>query len=165
MTRRPQWVLPVIIGSVIGLIVIVAVIFGVRWSRSTWGDSMATATTSPTTITSVMTQTTTVSRTPTTELQTPEPQTPEREPTDRTTRAAPVPPVASAQWYAQFGAFDDYDNAVAVRDEHYGSLIMPGEMLGSVAGYVVARPAASRAVAQQVCDRFSSGQCVVKERS
>ncbi|NDK90627.1 hypothetical protein GYA93_13710 [Gordonia desulfuricans] len=174
MTPRSQWVLPVVIGSVIGVIVIVAVIFGVRWSRSTWGDSVATGTTSPTTVTSVVTQTTTVARsttrTPgsrTTEPRTTESRTtPERETTgaERTTRPAPVPPVASAHWYAQFGAFDDYDNAVAVRDEHYGSLILPGEMLGSPARYVVARPATSQAVAQQVCDHFSTGHCLVKER-
>lgn len=164
---RPPWVVPVVVGCVVGLIAVAAVIVGLKLSGGQWntGPSTAAGSTAPTV---VVTQTTTESATPTETTPddtTPEDTTPQgSEPSDAPTPSLPVPPVADTVWYAQFGAFGSYRRAEQARDNHYGSLILPGEMLGSGSRYVVARPAESRTDAEDVCAHFDSGSCVVKQR-
>lgn len=169
---RPPWVIPVVVGCVVGLIAVAAVIVGLKLSGGQWntGPSTAAGSTAPTV---VVTQTTTESATPTEttpddttpEDTTPEDTTPQgSEPSDAPTPSLPVPAVADTVWYAQFGAFGSYRRAEQARDNHYGSLILPGEMLGSGSRYVVARPAESRTDAEDVCAHFDSGSCVVKQR-
>lgn len=164
---RPPWVVPVVVGCVVGLIAVAAVIVGLKLSGGQWntGPSTAAGSTAPTV---VVTQTTTESATPTETTPddtTPEDTTPQgSEPSDAPTPSLPVPAVADTVWYAQFGAFGSYRRAEQARDNHYGSLILPGEMLGSGSRYVVARPAESRTDAEDVCAHFDSGSCVVKQR-
>ncbi|MBE7192722.1 hypothetical protein LH935_15160 [Gordonia polyisoprenivorans] len=164
---RPPWVIPVVVGCVVGLIAVAAVIVGLKLSGGQWntGPSTAAGSTAPTV---VVTQTTTESATPTETTPddtTPEDTTPQgSEPSDAPTPSLPVPAVADTVWYAQFGAFGSYRRAEQARDNHYGSLILPGEMLGSGSRYVVARPAESRTDAEDVCAHFDSGSCVVKQR-
>ena len=164
---RPPWVVPVVVGCVVGLIAVAAVIVGLKLSGGQWntGPSTAAGSTAPTI---VVTQTTTESATPTETTPddtTPEDTTPQgSEPSDAPTPSLPVPAVADTVWYAQFGAFGSYRRAEQARDNHYGSLILPGEMLGSGSRYVVARPAESRTDAEDVCAHFDSGSCVVKQR-
>ncbi|OPX14896.1 hypothetical protein [Gordonia sp. i37] len=159
---RPPWVVPVVVGCVVGLIAVAAVIVGLKLSGGQWntGPSTAAGSTAPTI---VVTQTTTESATPT-ETTTDDTTPADSEPSDAPTPSLPVPPVADTVWYAQFGAFGSYRRAEQARDNHYGSLILPGEMLGSGSRYVVARPTSSRTDAEDVCAHFDSGSCVVKQR-
>ena len=171
---RSPWVIPVVVGAVIGVIVIGAVIVGIKLSRGQWNSVDAESTSGSTTSTVVVTETTTESPTTTEDTTPPEDTTSEdttmpEDPaqanqSDQQTSSLPVPPIADTSWYAQFGAFNDYDRAESVRDKHYGSLILPGEMVGSSSRYVVARPTASRGDAEAVCAEFSTGSCVVKPR-
>lgn len=186
--RRP-WVIPVIVGGLIGLIVVTGVVVGLKLAADDdWASAVDTATSSTTTSSTPSTVTVTETAPATTDSPDPDstdpdstdpdstspdttdpdstsPDTTDPDTTDPDSTSLPVPPVADAAWYAQFGAFDDYARAEVVRDEHYGSLILPGEMVGSSARYVVARPTDSRHAAQQVCAQFADGGCIVKHRS
>ncbi|MEP9414010.1 hypothetical protein ABLE92_06610 [Gordonia sp. VNQ95] len=174
--QRSPWVIPVIVGVVVGVIVVGAVIVGVKLSRGQWNSVEAESDSGSTTSTVVITETAPAT-TPTT-AETSRPSSTEDlddsgggadsggpDGDDTGTPDLPVPPIADTEWYAQFGAFDDYGGAEAVRDEHYGSLILPGEMVGSSSRYVVARPTRSRGDAEDVCAQFSDGACIVKHRS
>ncbi|WP_246007756.1 SPOR domain-containing protein [Gordonia oryzae] len=160
---RPPWVVPVVVGCVVGLIIVAAVIVGLTLSGGPWNTGSSTAADSTAAPTVVVTETTTESATPT-ETTTGDNTQENSDPSDTPTPSLPVPPVADTVWYAQFGAFGSYRRAEQARDNHYGSLILPGEMLGSGSRYVVARPAESRADAEDVCAHFDSGTCVVKQR-
>ncbi|MGB3303156.1 SPOR domain-containing protein [Gordonia sp. (in: high G+C Gram-positive bacteria)] len=77
---------------------------------------------------------------------------------------AATPPVQSpsSPWYAQFGAYNNYDNAQAEVSLHDGAVILPGSRVGSTSAYVVVRPTASEAEAQRVCAKFAEGSCYVR---
>lgn len=170
-SSRPPWLIPVLIGVVVGLVVIGGVALGLSLSRGGFKSSVASATDSSTTQVTVTETSPAQRETPddsddvgsepdSEDSQSPESVSPDQ---DSAEPELPVPPVSETTWYAQFGAFLDYDNAVQVRDQHYGSLILPGEMVGSSSRYVVARPAASRSDAEYVCAQFDTGACVVRE--
>ncbi|GEE03250.1 hypothetical protein nbrc107696_36960 [Gordonia spumicola] len=161
MNTRRDWVLPAIVGVIV---VLVGVLGIVAWlvmtdkpstSAADEASSVPTTTlrqapqrTSTVTVTPPQTVTQTV-QPPVTVTQTP-----------RTTIAAPDS--GSAPYYAQFGAFDSYENAVAMRDQHYNSVITSGSSVGSSSRWVVVRPASSYSEAASVCAQFSDGSCVVK---
>ena len=171
---RPPWLLPVLIGVAVALVVIGAVALGLQLSHRGAHSTPASGASATTGVTVTVTESSAADE-PETSAEPDSTDLPDRtddsdEPSDDSPEGADestpnidVPPIARAAWYAQFGGFNDYDNAVSVRDEHYGALILPGEMVGSQSRYVVARPTRSRAEAQAVCDHFRSGECVVKQ--
>jgi hypothetical protein len=175
--QRSPWLIPVVVGVVVGVIVVGAVIVGVKLSRGQWNSVDAESGSGSTTSTVVITETAPATTSTTAETTAPSPTDGPDDSDDGPddsggangggtgTPDLPVPPIADTEWYAQFGAFDDYGGAEAVRDEHYGSLILPGEMVGSSSRYVVARPTRSRGDAEDVCAQFSDDACIVKHRS
>lgn len=110
--------------------------------------SVTNAVPAPGTVTTTVPAPTSTTQTPTTETSTDSPQ--------------PTVPATGTAWYAQFGAFNNYDNAQATAAEHYGAVVLPGSTLGLDTAYVVVRPAASQDEAASVCAKFAEGSCYVR---
>ncbi|MFT4126013.1 MAG: hypothetical protein QM662_07255 [Gordonia sp. (in: high G+C Gram-positive bacteria)] len=164
---RPAWLVPVLVVVLIGSLALAGT---VAWLLVTSSGSSsdeadpaaqtgavtqapvaaAPTVTVPPTVTAAPQPTVTVTQTPApTVTQTPEP------------TVTATPEAAGGQWYAQFGAFNVYENAVERRGQHYGSQIVPGSQVGLAVNYVVVRPTSSQAEAAQVCSNFAADACYV----
>ncbi|GAA4747487.1 protein kinase [Gordonia alkaliphila] len=77
----------------------------------------------------------------------------------------PPPPLDSARYFAQFGAFNTLDAARASSSEHYGAVVVDGYVVGSSSRYVVVRATTSWDEAERVCAKFAEGQCYPRERA
>lgn len=149
--RRPGWLVPLIVGLVFALVGVLAIFawLVVRDDRAADGDAAASTS-------SAVVQA--PPATPTTAVPGPTGQS-----TVTLTRTPETPGAPSAaDWYAQLGAFNDYDNAVASRDAHAGSQLLPGSAVGSSSEWIVVMAASSQNDAAQICARYGESSCYVR---
>ncbi|MFT4087563.1 MAG: hypothetical protein QM658_10485 [Gordonia sp. (in: high G+C Gram-positive bacteria)] len=151
--KRNGWLAPVIVALVFALIGVIGIfVWLVVHEESKSSDSAAASTTSPTQVVTVTPQEPTVTEAPPTVTQTTVTVTPET--------SAPAP--SSGGWYAQIGAFNEYDNAVNTRNANPGSQILSGSAVGLSTNYVVVFSASSQSAADAICSNYPSGGCYVK---
>ncbi|GEE03249.1 hypothetical protein nbrc107696_36950 [Gordonia spumicola] len=172
---RPSRALPIALGLLTVVLLVGAAVVGTKLFSDDRGNSPTTVAQTPVDDVSTTTEVTaepelsseTTTYTASSTVRTYPAPTPDIEVSGDPSAPGYVPPppsVNDAQYFAQFGAFNQLGNAQERAGQHYGSVIVDGSLVGLDSNYAVVRPTNSLAEAQRVCSNFAADACYVQRR-